>query len=648
MAEAIIPGTYITVRPEGLISAGRVATGIIGIVGTASRGAIGIAQTVSGFAEARELFGPSDDFDRPRDGAIPLTLMRALDQSYNNGASTVVAVRVASDNSSHSTYSVQDNFGNSVAVLSASTPGTWGNDIRVQVAAAEEDCRIDDETHTESFDDLNCAPVVPSLENRIRIYRGITKQLGPPLNIVYKLVFKEEQVTPNSESRYFLAHTPVVEVANVNLVRVLDSEGTVVYTFGDGDISYAEDTAPTPDPDKIGIIRSTGEIIFGTEVTPEAGHSVVATYAVDHADPNPGEVLVTTWNGALQFAPNEAPQQADGDKLIASYVVSQDSCVFVSLTYEEVTEPYTVPDGHVLAARINAGSGIATAEADDTYGGNTPALLDLSYFGTGSNTPGNDGADSGEDEYKTGLAGLANELVNIVLLAGQDAATMGSVLQGHLNTAKETDHERIGLLGAPGEEISAYLGHSISSDRMILVAPGIAYHDGRTLPAAYTAAAVAGLMSSIPVQTSLTNRAITLPGVTLKFNRGQQEQLIKHNVLAVVEKFGYRLLKGITTSGEGTPFSAIPTRRIVDYAKYGVRSAADPYIGRLNNARVRAALKATLDGFLTRMVDDEQLTGYELEVTATRSQEIAGEVSVVMTLQPTFSIDFIKVTMVLK
>ena len=32
-----------------------------------------------------------------------------------------------------------------------------------------------------------------------------------------------------------------------------------------------------------------------------------------------------------------------------------------------------------------------------------------------------------------------------------------------------------------------------------------------------------------------------------------------------------------------------------------VRSAADPYIGRLNNVRVRSALQATLEAFLTRI-----------------------------------------------
>jgi hypothetical protein len=115
--------------------------------------------------------------------------------------------------------------------------------------------------------------------------------------------------------------------------------------------------------------------------------------------------------------------------------------------------------------------------------------------------------------------------------------------------------------------------------------------------------------------------------------------LIKRNILSVIPKSGFRVLKGITTEGEGAPFSQIPTRRIVDFAKYGVRSAANPYIGRLNNVRVRAALQATLEAFLTRMVDDEALTGFELSVTATRAQEIAGEVSVVMTLQPTFSIE---------
>lgn len=47
------------------------------------------------------------------------------------------------------------------------------------------------------------------------------------------------------------------------------------------------------------------------------------------------------------------------------------------------------------------------------------------------------------------------------------------------------------------------------------------------------------------------------------------------------------------------------------------------------------------------MIDDEMLVSYELDVSATREQEIRGIAQVTMTLRPTFSIDYIKVVMFL-
>ena len=105
-------------------------------------------------------------------------------------------------------------------------------------------------------------------------------------------------------------------------------------------------------------------------------------------------------------------------------------------------------------------------------------------------------------------------------------------------------------------------------------------------------------------------------------------------------------MKGITTDTT-TAWQQASIRRIIAFALYGTRSACNPYIGKLNNDRVRSAMKATLDAFLTRMVQDEALISYELEVSATRAQEIAGEAIVTMVLRPTFSIDFIKVDMYL-
>ncbi|NET34766.1 MAG: hypothetical protein F6K19_22530 [Cyanothece sp. SIO1E1] len=645
MAEMIIPGTYITVRAEGLISAGRVATGIVGVVGTAASGPIGQPITLAGFANARELFGLPDDFERPGDGRYPLTLVRALEQIYGNGASTVIAVRVAGASQSSASYAVQNEAGNTVATLTAKTAGTWGNDIQIEIAPAEDDCRIENEIHDDTFDRLNYAGIMPSPENQIRIFRGTTKR-SQLFDIVYQRVIKAETVSPTADNRFFLTGTPVEIVASVNQVVVEDSAGEAIRTYGDGAILYG--AGDPPQTGELRINNTTGEITFAPTEVPTADQVVVATYGVGHPEPLEGQVRLTTWDGSLDFALGEAPNSVNGDQLITSYLIEAANCVQVNLAYGPTTETFTAPDGNLLTQTVNQASALVTASVDETRGGDQPRTGVNAYFGTGTNTPGSNGAEAGADEYAAGLESLADRLTNIVVLAGQDANQMGSVLLGHLKATAQTDYERIGVIGATGDTVADFLGHNLADGRIVLVAPGIQYPDGSTLPPAYTAAAVAGLIASLPVQTSLTNKPLNVPGLAININRGQQAQLIKRNVLTIVPKLGYRVLKGITTDGEGNPFSAIPTRRIVDYAKYGVRSAANPYIGRLNNARVRGALKATLDAFLTRMVEDEALTGYELEVTATRAQEIAGEVNVTMTLQPTFSIDFIRVTMNLK
>ncbi len=645
MTEMIIPGTYIEVRAEGLISAGGVATGIVGVIGTARMGPVGVPVTLSGFSQARDVFGVADPFGRPEDGSNPLTLVRALEQVYNNGASSVVAVRVAGPSQSSATFALTDAAGHTVVTLTAKSSGSWGNDIRITVDPAQDDALISGESHTSTFDRLDYAPVTPSAQNQFRVFRGVTKQIQT-LDAVYKVV-QQETVLPDASNRYLLSKTPIEQVAAVNHVSVLDGQGGTVREYGDGSILYG--AGAPPDPGEVRLNNSTGELTFAASEVPAAGQQVNARYAVSHADPTTGQILVTTWDGSLAFAAGEAPQQADGDRLDASYLVDRASSVLVGLRYATTVENYTVPAGTVLAELINASAvSLVTAAADASSGKGLPKAGVDAYFGTGSNTPGGNGGEAGHDEYEAGLEQLANELINIVVLAGQDATSAGSLLLAHLNATEQVDYERIGVIGAKGSTVAEFLGHNMAADRVVLVAPGLLLDDGTVLPSAYTAAAVAGLISSVPVQTSLTNKVLTIPGLALNVNRGEQTQLIQRNVLTVIQKEGFRILKGVTTAGVGEPFSAVPTLRIVDYAKYGVRSAANPYIGRLNNARVRAALKATLDAFLTRMVDDEALTQYALDVSATRAQEIAGEVAVVMTLQPTFSIEFIRVVMILQ
>src|SRR5438034_1962833 len=117
MAESVVPGTYVEVRAEGLIAAPRVATGIVGVIGTAAKGPVGEPVTLSGLAHARQMFGLPDAYARPEQTGYPLTLVRALEHLYANGASSVLAVRVAAADRSPASITLQDAEGQTVALL---------------------------------------------------------------------------------------------------------------------------------------------------------------------------------------------------------------------------------------------------------------------------------------------------------------------------------------------------------------------------------------------------------------------------------------------------------------------------------------------------------------------------------------------------
>lgn len=580
MAEMILPGVYIDVRPEGLITAGRVTVGNVGIVGTASRGPVGVPTILGSQSEAREIFGNYDPFV---DGnSNELTLVRALEQAYNHGASTVFAVRMTSTEAAaagpnfiaawnlntkarQATFTVPgDTAATVAATLRARTHGTWGNTIAVNAFDAEDDAFIVNEKHAGPAPiTLKRAPVAQSPRNRVRVLLGATGQTK----------------------------------------------------------------------------------IFGI------------VYA---GVPAAGQVQINTATGDLTFVAGEEP--IAGDTLYASYAVPKADSRKVTIRYGGVSEVYTVADGKHLVDLVNDPNS-PSALVEGVTGANPAeppkkhnAPDDFREFGKGADTPGSDGADASDSDYKLGLDQLLNEDAHIIVAAGMDNEEIGDELKSHCEVAS-TDKIRKDRIAVVGSKVNAKFddirGHNLDSDRVIFVAPGIKATDAAskkevTLPGAYTAAAIAGMLSARDPHISLTNKQLSVAQLDTKFTPPQLEQLIQNRVLAVEERrgVGIRVVKAITTSTV-TAFHQITTRRIVDFAKYGVRSAANPYIGRLNNERVRGALKSTINSFLQEMVDDEMLISYELEVSATRDEEIKGIARVNIVLRPTFSIDFIKVTMFL-
>lgn len=388
-----------------------------------------------------------------------------------------------------------------------------------------------------------------------------------------------------------------------------------------------------------------------------SGSTVPINRPIVTGAPGPGEVQLDTTTGNLTFPAGEDP--GGSDTLSATYVVRAQDAAKVTLRLGATEETYTIVSGQHLADQL-AGSSLAKLDDDpaathpniDELPTEFASTTDFQQFGGGTN--GAAGAN-----YSTGFEALANEPAFIIVAAGQDDQTNGgglaADLTAHVNSASsdENKRERIGIIGsALGASLDTILGHTLASDRIIFVAPGVRVSDVVTgdlvtLSGGYAAAAIAGMISSAPVNRSLTNKVLSVAGLEDEFTQAELRRLVQSRVLALEKRLGFRTVKGITTS-TNTAFAQITTRRIVDKAKFGVRSAANPYIGLLNNERVRAALRSTINSFLAEMVLDEELVSYELEVTATRDDERRGIARVTMILRPTFSIDFIKVTMFLE
>lgn len=257
---------------------------------------------------------------------------------------------------------------------------------------------------------------------------------------------------------------------------------------------------------------------------------------------------------------------------------------------------------------------------------------------------------------------LVKDDIQIVLapeLATADAiAVFTSLVESQENRSKDL----LAVVGSDATAVAEIIG-DVADKRIVLAAPGLRVTEtvlnagtGRldasevTLDGRYSAAAVGGLISTLAAQSSPTNKVVRgLTRLSQRFSYDETKNLINGGVLVLEERLGVRAVRGVTSeAATNGPFSQITTRRIVDFAKAGIRRVSQPFIGRLNNQRVRKALEGALNGFLTTMVQDEALVTYTLEVTADRSDEINGRARVNAVLQPTFSIDFIAVTLVLE
>jgi Bacteriophage tail sheath protein len=125
------PGVYMQEVSSGVRPIQAASTSTAAFLGEAARGPIGVPVRVVNFTEFQATFG----------GFLEQTfLAHAVFQFFNNGGSQCYVVRVARNPVSASATIVHEGDTPHESVkITASTPGTWGNDLEVEVADSAKD-----------------------------------------------------------------------------------------------------------------------------------------------------------------------------------------------------------------------------------------------------------------------------------------------------------------------------------------------------------------------------------------------------------------------------------------------------------------------------------------------------------------------------
>jgi len=144
ITETILPGTYIEVRAEGLLTIGAISTGNIGIVGTADMGSTRV-EALDSYEQGRARFGEPGEWDA---NAVEdnLSLVRSLKLLFDNGARTVYARRVVDEKAAKAaTFTLIGDDNAPLATLRAKTPGAGGNRLQIRIEEGESQENVSNE-----------------------------------------------------------------------------------------------------------------------------------------------------------------------------------------------------------------------------------------------------------------------------------------------------------------------------------------------------------------------------------------------------------------------------------------------------------------------------------------------------------------------
>ena len=303
---------------------------------------------------------------------------------------------------------------------------------------------------------------------------------------------------------------------------------------------------------------------------------------------------------------------------------------------DDVLEMHRNQDLKSLAPALKAGSAFVKVDESKPLG--WPAAGEATLDG---------GKDATADDYAAALRRLRDEPdVDMVIAALRDFSDPAKVTRvygeviSHCNNLSDECKGRIGLGQVPDAgttEMNVQLASNLVSDRFVMVAPhGVV-------------GAVAGLVGNLPYFHSPTFKRVSGLGELPSLSVEDQKALLKGYVVPVVLERGRGtiVLRGLTTDGD-----QINVRRVADRAVRTMKMIGDLFIGQLNTADGRNALKQKLTEALVQMQKDGAIVpstdgkdpAFKVEVYSSQADFALGIVRVNMAVRPVRAIDYIYAT----
>jgi hypothetical protein len=256
-------------------------------------------------------------------------------------------------------------------------------------------------------------------------------------------------------------------------------------------------------------------------------------------------------------------------------------------------------------------------------------------------------------DYERALEALESEPdIDVVYACDSWDAEIHALVDAHcqnmsLGTEPKPLGPRIGIgTVRPNEPVEDIMKRTeqLASDRFVFVAPyGFA-------------GAVAGLISKLSYYESPTFKPLTgmtWPVTENRYTPSQQMRLLRNGVIPIdaVRGRGIIVVKGISSSKE-----QISVMRVADHAVRGIKNVADNFIGTLNNARGRMALRERLTEFLIGMEregsivpsTDEAQPAFLVNVYSSQSDFAQGIVRVDVAVRPVRAMDYVYAAVTVK